>query len=62
VHAAEPRLGQSSSAHRLFPPSRFIRPFPQGQRAMDVGGVPVSLLLDGDYLPSLREGRQNLFA
>jgi hypothetical protein len=29
---------------------------------MDVGGVPVSLLLDGDYLPSLREGRQNLFA
>src|SRR5712692_3501032 len=24
VHAAEPRLGQSSSVHRLFPPFRFI--------------------------------------
>jgi hypothetical protein len=33
----------------------------EGQRAIDVGGVPVPLLLDGDYLQSLRAGRQNLF-
>ena len=26
VHAAEPGLGQSSGAHRLFPSSRLIRP------------------------------------
>jgi len=33
----------------------------EGQRAIDVGGVCVPLLLYGNYLPSLREGRQNLF-
>jgi hypothetical protein len=33
----------------------------EGQRVIDVGGVPVPLLFDGDYLQSLREGRQNLF-
>jgi len=33
----------------------------EGQRAIDVGGVPVPLLFDGDYLQSLRAGRQNLF-
>jgi len=33
----------------------------EGQRAIDVGDVSVPLLLYGNYLPSLREGRQNLF-
>jgi hypothetical protein len=33
----------------------------EGQRAIDVGGVPVPLLFDGDYLQSLRMGWQNLF-
>jgi hypothetical protein len=38
-----------------------VRHLLEGQRAIDVGGVPVPLLFDGDYLQSLRMGWQNLF-
>jgi hypothetical protein len=38
-----------------------VRHLLEGQRAIDVGGVPVPLLFDGDYLQSLRTGWQNLF-
>jgi hypothetical protein len=38
-----------------------VRHLLEGQRVIDVGGVPVPLLFDGDYLQSLRAGRQNLF-
>jgi hypothetical protein len=31
----------------------------EGQRAIDVGRVPVSLLLDGDDLPGLGKEKQN---
>ncbi len=38
-----------------------VRHLLEGSRTINVGRVPVSLLLDGDDLPSLREGRQHLF-
>ena len=38
-----------------------VRHLLEGQRAINVGGVPVPLLFDGDYLQSLRTGWQNLF-
>ena len=39
--------------------SGAVRHLLEGYRTINVGRVPVPLLLNGDYLSSLREGRQN---
>jgi hypothetical protein len=36
-----------------------VRHLLEGQRALDIGRVPASLLLDGDDLPGLGKEKQN---
>ena len=47
-------------SHMLDQGSDVVRHLLVGQRAIDVGGVPMALGLDGDDLPRLGQRRQQL--